>query len=121
MDTTVDAIESLLNRIEDIKQTLPDSVYIGMLEDLQTIHTSIKPREPVVEDIYIDIERMHLGDEYLYNLIRNIVGRRTMNAGHLNQILLRKGYSAEIMGYASFKDWMEDLHIHIVDNNIVFP
>lgn len=118
----MNAIEALLNHIEDIKETLSDATYLSMLEHLQALHEKIKD-EPAgaVERIVISIEQTHLGDEYMYNLIRNIVGRRTMNAGHLSQILRRKGYSHQAMGYDTFKQWMEDLHIHIVDNNIVFP
>ena len=117
----MDAVEVLLNHIEEIKESLPDATYISMLENLQVLHEKIKDEPTAVERILISIEQMHLGDEYMYNLIRNIVGRRTMNAGHLCQILRRKGYSPEMMGYDTFKQWMEDLHIHIVDNNIVFP
>ena len=116
----MDAIDSLLGHIEDIKETLPDATYMKMLENLQTLHKQIKP-QPVISDLVISMEHMHLGDEYLYNLIRNIVGRRDMNAGHLSQILRRKGYSPQLMGYESFKEWMEALHIQIENNIIVFP
>ena len=115
----MDAVEVLLNHIEEIK-VITDATYISMLENLQVLHEN-QGRTHSVERIVISIEQMHLCDEYMYNLIRNIVGRRTMNAGHLCQILRRKGYSPEMMGYDTFKQWMEDLHIHIVDNNIVFP
>jgi hypothetical protein len=116
----MDAIDSLLGHIEEIKETLPDATYMSMLENLQTLHRKIrKPSE--VPELLISMEQMHIGDEYLYNLIRNIVGRRDMNAGHLCQILRRKGYSPQFMGYENFKEWMEDLHIHIENNIIVFP
>ena len=116
----MDAIDSLLGHIEEIKETLPDATYMSMLENLQTLHREIR-EPPEIPELVISMEHMHLGDEYLYNLIRNIVGRRNMNAGHLSQILRRKGYSPQIMGYESFKEWMEDLHIHIENNIIVFP
>lgn len=116
----MDAIDSLLGHIEDIKETLPDATYMEMLENLQTLHKQIKP-QPEMHTLVISMEHMHLGDEYLYNLIRNIVGRRDMNAGHLSQILRRKGYSPQLMGFESFKEWMESLHIHVENNLIVFP
>ena len=116
----MDAIDTLLGHIEDIKETLPDAIYMSMLENLQTLHREIR-EPPEIPELVISMEHMHLGDEYLYNLIRNIVGRRDMNAGHLCQILRRKGYSPQIMGYESFKEWMEDLDIHIENNIIVFP
>ena len=116
----MDAIEELLNHIEDIKQNITDARYIDMLTSLQSLHREIR-RDAEPSELQLNIEQLHLGDEYVYNLIRNIVGRQTMNAGHLSQILRRKGYTPQTMGYNSFKEWLQSLHILIIDNYICFP
>ena len=122
----MNAIDNLLGHIEDIKQSIPDAKYMDMLSNLHALHREITQEQTsggeTNEDISLNLDRLHLADEYIYNLIRNIVGRNTsMNAGHLSQILRRKGYSPQNMGYESFKEWMQDLHIHIENNLIVFP
>jgi hypothetical protein len=103
-------VMNLCNLIEDVKSNLTDAQYMAMLEELRTIHTDYtwnnRPDVRLVTPIKV------------IALAHNIVRCGVQNPGQLAYILNKKGFWYQQYLYESFKEWMHDIGILIINNRL---
>lgn len=104
-------VMKLCSLIEDVKLNLTDAQYMAMLGELRTIHTdytwNLHPEARIVTPMEV------------IKLAHNIVRSGVNNPGQLAYILKKKGFAYEHYLYISFKEWMNDIGISIVNNRLI--